>query len=796
MIDPIKELPKRFSKKLSEDHKNIYTGMVRVLNTYVIDFMQMNIRYFTRHGRNHSENIIKVLDNLLYNEILEKMTSAELLILLCSAWLHDIGLMVNRDENDKELEDKEIRERHHELSKYYILKEEIYSTIGFDDRLFITAVAEVCYWHSRKAGRIDNIFEKMTIFGEFVHLRFLAGLFRLADALDIGSERTPILLFHDLAVLPETSSIHWRASGLMDIGYDMEKKLICVTCLYEDNEETEMVSWKFYDLCDEFKDVKKYLKIGDNESIWKEIEGTLICRKTMDECKLNPNEVDKELKPIELLICEKNKDLHEKNEEYLFAADWCSTAIHFLEKYQEDHQYVLDLSLEFKKDLGDTCTNLSEDLKNALNDNSLPVSEKAKLSRLRNNEWIILDNEEKYLIRKSGNKLRIYSLHKRDARIESTRNRIKDYYEKILEYYEKERNKENNKDFMPHFYFLRSFERYYLLKYEKFCAKDLSCEDERFLDDMETIWKYLDAIEARVFYGESYLPLSILLKSGRSPLRERTKKRLTSCIEEDIILDDGDLRYSVHNGCCECTARLVSTLALMGKTLRKVLEGNTHRKVLEYDIQESVKWLERQGGEKKYSAINDRQRGIEYTHVVLEAFTINRAMDAAEKAFETIIKERWETESFPEGSIIENLSKAMYAISMYFQNVMHESPGERKKCKKKIENLLKRRKVIDILEGFMNKSYSEWEQYPLLDGLIGIVLLKSLIGEPYDEELNLAGNVADLIREDPVIQDPKYLWTMRMAVLVSLTYGWLLYLEAREYFNRSERRIMETNESG
>lgn len=783
MIDPVKELPRKFSEKLSEDHRQMYSNMVRVLNSYVIDFVPMNIRYFTRHGRIHSKKIIQILDNLLYDDALKNLTSTELLILLCSAWLHDIGLLVNRDENGRKLEDKEIRERHHELSKHYILRKEVYSQIGFDNELFIAAVAEVCYRHSRKAGKIDNVSEKTIVFGEFVHLKFLAGLFRLADALDIGSERAPIILIHDLAVLPERSDIHWKMSRLMDItyGYDAEKT-IYVTGLYKDPEEKEMVSWKFYDVCDEFEGVKAHLKIGDDGVIWGKIEGTLTHKDRMDICKLTPDDVDKEARPFELLVCEKNKVLHEKEQEYLFAADWCNQAIHYLEKYLNDLRYVLYLGSEFKKDIRKN--RISEDLKRIFKTNQLNLSKKAKISEKNGNEWIIQDNEKKYLIRESGGKLRVFSLHKSDERIENTEDRIRKYYEEILEYYKKEMSKGND-NFMSNGYFIRTFQRYYSLKSDKFCNGNLSNEDEQFLNDMETLWKYLDAIEDRVFYGESYMPLSILLRSGRSPLRKLLKKRLISCIEEDVILDGNDFKYSVHNGCCECTARLVTTLILMGKTLWEDIESAIKFKGdVKYDIKKSVDWLKQQDGENKYSVIDKKKKGIEYTHVVLEALTNYGDMETAKKAFETIIKEKWVVKSFPEGSTTENISKVMYAISMYFQKIMFRD-SEEGEYKKNIESLLKRRKIVDFLEGFKSKSYSEWEQYPLLDGLIGIILLKSLINETFGEELDLAEKIIELIRKDPVIQDPKYLWTMRMTVLVNLTYGWLLYLEAKECFGHS-----------
>ena len=78
---------------------NLYTklepkqlGSIRLLEdklSKTLDNYILYFPYFNDHGKGHSERIIKHLDDLTKNI---ELSSMETYILLCSAWLHDIGM--------------------------------------------------------------------------------------------------------------------------------------------------------------------------------------------------------------------------------------------------------------------------------------------------------------------------------------------------------------------------------------------------------------------------------------------------------------------------------------------------------------------------------------------------------------------------------------------------------------------------------------------------------------------------------------------------------------------------------
>ncbi|MGD9099682.1 MAG: hypothetical protein PVF45_04325, partial [Anaerolineae bacterium] len=80
----------------------------RQIKDYLLDFAAMHIRYFTNHGRKHFLGVIQQMSDLLSDQVLDTLSSTEILILPCCAWLHDVGLMNNVDRSGRLLDDDEI----------------------------------------------------------------------------------------------------------------------------------------------------------------------------------------------------------------------------------------------------------------------------------------------------------------------------------------------------------------------------------------------------------------------------------------------------------------------------------------------------------------------------------------------------------------------------------------------------------------------------------------------------------------------------------------------------------------
>lgn len=246
-------------RKLSKDHKTMFENLAINLKNNVLGFSQIHIPYFTGHGVQHAEGIIQQLDSMIPDEVLENMNSIEVFVLLCSAWLHDIGLLKNVDKDERRLSTQEVRDRHHELSRDLI--KEKHNELGLTHSRIAEVIAEVSYCHRRRVS-IEKEFpsEEETVDTSEVRVRFLAALLRLGDAMDTGSKRAPKVLMGDILELPEKHKRHWRACQLISgIKYAPDRLAIIIDARYKDEGEKKLSLWKFKDLYREFLSIREIL---------------------------------------------------------------------------------------------------------------------------------------------------------------------------------------------------------------------------------------------------------------------------------------------------------------------------------------------------------------------------------------------------------------------------------------------------------------------------------------------------------------------------------------------------------
>lgn len=242
--------------------RGVYDHLINTLKHKVLPYSQMNIQYFTGHGSDHSERIINHLAKMLTPLALKNMNSQEVLILLCSAWLHDIGYLKNTDEKGNKLEADVIHDSHHEFSRYLINK--MHLELGLDIDL-AEILGDVCYCHRRRVD-IESFFPNKTRnLGVFpIRVRFLAALLRLADALDTTPQRAPELISKAILELkPELKAEwerHWKSCQLMrGIGYNQDAFEIIIDATYKDEQEKQLLMRKFKELYAEFASVKDIL---------------------------------------------------------------------------------------------------------------------------------------------------------------------------------------------------------------------------------------------------------------------------------------------------------------------------------------------------------------------------------------------------------------------------------------------------------------------------------------------------------------------------------------------------------
>ncbi len=193
--------------------------------------------YFTPHGISHAKNVEEKIKQLIPDEKVDLLREQEKFALLCSAWLHDIGMIPDLFDKKVTLSEKtyhKIREDHHERSRKYI--KDNYETLGlnFEEA---SAIGEICYFHRKKEDILRC--EKME---PRYNCRLLAAFLRLADAFQIDRSRIDDYsqLYNMLLTMgmPLASEFHWLKSfWIRDIEYKHDSKRVVIYFYLSDSRE-------------------------------------------------------------------------------------------------------------------------------------------------------------------------------------------------------------------------------------------------------------------------------------------------------------------------------------------------------------------------------------------------------------------------------------------------------------------------------------------------------------------------------------------------------------------------------
>ncbi|GBF73852.1 metal-dependent phosphohydrolase [Paenibacillus sp. 598K] len=219
---------------------------------------------FTLHDGEHLFRVLNLMEYLVSDTNINKLTVPEIMLLILSAMLHDIGMAPDEKtvmawikawDIDPELidtfEEKELKKFKRylsarpdkvsqinqlsksgnnskaELMKSYLIsdfirethsersKEIVYSELA--DKIFYKEtdlageLAEICFSHNEKALTLLDL-DKRLLCGQGVYacLPIVAVILRLADILDFDAKRTPEVLFSHLAVTNPVSLQEWN----------------------------------------------------------------------------------------------------------------------------------------------------------------------------------------------------------------------------------------------------------------------------------------------------------------------------------------------------------------------------------------------------------------------------------------------------------------------------------------------------------------------------------------------------------------------------------------------------------
>ena len=170
---------------------------------------------YTKHNIDHSERVIKNLNLIISEKLMNELNEYEIFFLLAAAYLHDIGmanLEIKKDnEMIKKLSEEEkknhIRDNHHILSEEFINKE--YRGISIKDHHQAGIIGKLCRGHRKidiESYNTDFIYRDNPI-----NLAFLTIFLQIADELDISFDRIPMTDGSIILPADKVSREHWEA---------------------------------------------------------------------------------------------------------------------------------------------------------------------------------------------------------------------------------------------------------------------------------------------------------------------------------------------------------------------------------------------------------------------------------------------------------------------------------------------------------------------------------------------------------------------------------------------------------
>ncbi len=219
---------------------------------------------FTLHDAEHLFRVLQLMERILSHEVIDKLSTPELLLLILTAFFHDIGMSPDEkavlawkkkwDYNPEFKSQKEVEEYNSfqrfcsarperlqeidnqiikgnttlaETLKNYFISDYIRSTHGersiaiigtdwnnkikYRDTDLTVEFADICLSHTDDAFKV-MLFDKRYICGPdvFACLPLIAIVLRIADIVDFDMKRTPTILFSHLAVRNPVSLKEWQ----------------------------------------------------------------------------------------------------------------------------------------------------------------------------------------------------------------------------------------------------------------------------------------------------------------------------------------------------------------------------------------------------------------------------------------------------------------------------------------------------------------------------------------------------------------------------------------------------------
>lgn len=274
----LKEHLENLSKK-DEKSKLLYATWIKNWNNLpkALQTIGYNFPHFSDHGIEHTETLIKGIEDLLGRERIEKLGVTDTFLILMSALTHDIGMYLSyayleeewkkpemkgtlekyAKNSDRQISQaatlllklrrgpdnpakgfqwamevrnavtlivaQQMRPGHPERSRDYLLKDSLVKELAknfyMDDphERYLSLIADVAYLHGADFDEVLHLpFEENGVSGDRAHPRFVACMIRLGDLLDMDSDRFNLYSLATLKEIPESSKAHYDKHGAVE----------------------------------------------------------------------------------------------------------------------------------------------------------------------------------------------------------------------------------------------------------------------------------------------------------------------------------------------------------------------------------------------------------------------------------------------------------------------------------------------------------------------------------------------------------------------------------------------------
>jgi hypothetical protein len=196
---------------------NMLSGNLQQIKEKALDIWRVPAHgVYTKHGTDHSRNIIEKLGALIPSHQLGGIfDSYSIFILLSAAYLHDIGMQAYRlDRHYDNLDLEQIRKIHHLISHDWIIGH--YADFGIQDQSDAEWIARLCKGHRKDNDKdlaTDNDYPEDYVIQRrngpsSIHPKYFAALLRFADSLNIESTRIDIRALRQ-TTMPVESKLEW-----------------------------------------------------------------------------------------------------------------------------------------------------------------------------------------------------------------------------------------------------------------------------------------------------------------------------------------------------------------------------------------------------------------------------------------------------------------------------------------------------------------------------------------------------------------------------------------------------------